>query len=163
MLENFLTDELPLAIAIGGEPDLLCGAQRVTDGFELGGFVAAFSRAGAIKAFGTKQDRRPALPGRHDILRLQKVQQMSLSRKDVSVARAHGGAHVFCLASFLGDDDLIRHAGLVRGTLVGARTREERIENTIESQVTSGASNSRESRSIVSNIPDRHSRGQART
>jgi hypothetical protein len=26
MLENFLTDELPLAIAIGCEPDLLCGA-----------------------------------------------------------------------------------------------------------------------------------------
>jgi hypothetical protein len=30
MLENFLTDELPLTIAIGGEPDLLCGAQRLT-------------------------------------------------------------------------------------------------------------------------------------
>jgi hypothetical protein len=115
MLENFLTDELPLTIAIGGDPDLFCGAQRVTDGFELDGFVAAFSGAGAIKAFGTKQDRRPALPGRHDVLRLEKVQQMSLSWEDVSVARAYGGAHVFCLAGFLGDDDLIRHAGLVQG------------------------------------------------
>src|SRR5208283_6213060 len=112
MLENFLTDELPLAIAIGGEPDLLCSAQRVTDGFELGGFVAAFSRAGAIKAFGTKQDRRPALPGRHDILRLEEVQKMSFSREDVPVASPDGGAHVLCLASFLGDDDLISHAGL---------------------------------------------------
>ena len=93
----------------------LCAPQRLTDGFELGDFVAAFSGAGAIKAFGTKQDRRPALPGRHDILRLEKVQQMSLSWEDVSVARAHGGAHVFCLAGFLGDDDLIRHAGLVQG------------------------------------------------
>ena len=115
MLENFLTDELPLAIAIGCEPDLLCGAQRVTDGFELDGFVAAFSGAGAIKTFGTKQDRRPAFPGRHDILRLEKLQQMSLSRENVSVASAHGGAHVLCLAGFLGDDDLIRHAGLVAG------------------------------------------------
>ena len=115
MLENFLTDELPLAIAIGCEPDLLCGAQRLTDSFELGGFVAAFSRAGAIKTFGTKQDGRPALPGRHDILGLEKVQQMSLSWEDVSVARAHGGAHVFCLAGLLGDDDLIRHAGLIQG------------------------------------------------
>src|SRR5271154_1811347 len=123
MLENFLTDELPLAIAIGGEPDPLCSAQRITDGFELGGFVAASSRAGSIKTIGTKEDRRPALPGGHDILRLQKVQQMPLSREDVSVARAHGGAHVFCLAGFLGDDDLIRHAGLVRGTLDGERTR----------------------------------------
>ena len=49
MLENFLTDELPLAIAIGCEPDLLCSAQRLTDSFELGGFVAAFSRARAIR------------------------------------------------------------------------------------------------------------------
>ena len=123
MLENFLTDELPLTIAIGGDPDLFCGAQRVTDGFELDGFVAAFSGAGAIKAFGTKQDRRPALPGRHDVLRLEKVQQMSLSWEDVSVARAYGGAHVFCLAGFLGDDDLIRHAGLVRGILVEVRVQ----------------------------------------
>src|ERR1035441_2524403 len=146
MLENFLSDELPLAIAIGGEPDPLCGAQRLTDGFELGGFVAAFSRAGAIKAFGTKQDRRPALPGRHDILRLEKVQQMSLSREDVSVARTHGGAHVFRLAGFLGDDDLIRHAGLVQGTLVGGAESEERIEKTVESQVTFGAGDSHESR-----------------
>src|SRR5580704_6059366 len=97
MLKDFLTDELPLAIAIGCEPDLLSGAQRLTDSFELGDLVAAFSRAGAIEAFGTKQDRRPALPGRHDILRLEKVQQMSFSWEDVSIARAHGGAHVFCL------------------------------------------------------------------
>jgi hypothetical protein len=123
MLENFLTDELPLAITIGCEPDLFCSAQRLTDGFELGGFVAALSRAGAIKTFRTEQDRRPALPGRHDILRLKKVQQMSLSWEDVSVARAYGGAHVFCLAGFLGDDDLIRHAGLVQGILVEVRVQ----------------------------------------
>ena len=130
MLENFLTDELSLAIAIGGEPDLPCGAQRLTDSLELGGFVAALSRAGAIKTLGTKQDRRPTFPGRHDILRLEKVQQMPLSWEDVSVARAYGGAHVFCLAGFLSDDDLIRHAGLVRGAVVRARagrTYRERV------------------------------------
>ena len=41
----------------------------------------------------------------------------------VSVARAHGGAHVFCLAGFLDDDDLIRHAGLVQGILVEVRVQ----------------------------------------
>lgn len=87
MLKNPLTDELTLAIAIGGEPDPLCGAQRLADGFELRGFVAAIGRAGAIKPFGTKQDRRLALPGRHDILGFEEIQQMSLSRKDVPVAR----------------------------------------------------------------------------
>ena len=41
---------------------------------------------------------------------------MPLGREDVPVARTHGGANVFCLAGFLGDDDLIRHVGLVQGT-----------------------------------------------
>ena len=123
MLENLLTDELPLAIAIGGEPYPLCGAQRLTDCPELRGFVAALGRAGAIKAFGTKQDRRPALPGRHDILGFEKIQQMSLGREDVPVARPHGGANVFRLAGLLGDDDLIRHIALVQGTVAGMRSR----------------------------------------
>ena len=33
MLKNFLTDELSLTIAVGGEPHPLCGPQRLTDGF----------------------------------------------------------------------------------------------------------------------------------
>ena len=57
MLENFLTDELTLAIAIGGEPDPLGGAQSLANGFELGGFVAALGRASAVKAFGPQKDR----------------------------------------------------------------------------------------------------------
>jgi hypothetical protein len=32
---------------------------------------------------------------------------MTLGRKDLSVARTDGGAHVFRLAGFLRDDDLI--------------------------------------------------------
>jgi hypothetical protein len=95
MLENFLTDELTLAIAIGGEPNSLGGAQCLANGFELGGFVSAFCRASAVKAFGPQQDRRPALPGRHNILRFEQVEQMALCRENVSVARTHGGADVF--------------------------------------------------------------------
>ena len=45
MLEDFLTDELTLAIAVGGEPDPLNLAQRLANGFELSGFVAALGRA----------------------------------------------------------------------------------------------------------------------
>jgi hypothetical protein len=123
MLENFLTDELALAIAIGREPDSLCDSQRVANGFELGGLVPALCRASAVQAFGTKQDRRPALPRWHDILGLEQVQEMPLGREDVSVARTHGGANVFGLAGFLGDDDLIRHRGLVQRTVVGVRSR----------------------------------------
>jgi hypothetical protein len=113
MLENFLTDELTLAVAIGGEPNTLGGAQCLSNGFELGGFVSALCRASAVKAFGPQKYRRPALPRRHDILRFEQVEQMPLGRKDFSVTRTHGGADVFGLAGFLRDDDLVGHKRLV--------------------------------------------------
>src|ERR1019366_2625742 len=113
MLENFLADELTLAIAVGSEPNPLGGAQCLANGSELGGLVAALCRASAVKAFRPQQDRRPALPGRHNILRLEQVEQMALGRKDFSVARTNGGADVFRLAGFFRDDDLVSHNGLV--------------------------------------------------
>ena len=36
---------------------------------------------------------------------------MALGRENVSVARTNGGADIFRLAGFLGDDNLIRHDG----------------------------------------------------
>jgi hypothetical protein len=36
---------------------------------------------------------------------------MTLGRKDFSVTRTDGGAHVFGLAGFLSDDELISHSG----------------------------------------------------
>ena len=110
MLENFLTDELTLAVAIGGEPNPLGGTKGLANGFELGGFVSALCRASAVKAFGSQKDRRPALPRRHNILGFEQIEQVALGREDVSVARTDGGADVFCLAGFLRDDDLICHA-----------------------------------------------------
>src|SRR6202051_5299132 len=106
MLENFLTDELTLAVAIGGEPNPLGGAQCLANGSELGGFVAALCRASTVKAFGPQQDRRPALPGRHNILRLEQVEQMALGREDVSVSRTDGDADVFGLAGFFRGDEI---------------------------------------------------------
>jgi hypothetical protein len=52
MLENFLTDELTLAIAIRGEPNPLRAAQGLANGSELRGFVAALCRASAVETFG---------------------------------------------------------------------------------------------------------------
>jgi hypothetical protein len=57
MLEDFLTDELTLAIAVGGKPDSFGRAQGFSNGFELGRFVAALGRPGAVKTFGPQQDR----------------------------------------------------------------------------------------------------------
>src|ERR1700719_4605467 len=109
MLENFLPDELTLAVAIGGEPNPLGRAQGFANGFELGGFVSALCRARAVKAVGPQKYRRPAPPGRHNILWLEQVEQMTLGRQHVSVARTNGGADVFSLAGFLRDDNLINH------------------------------------------------------
>ena len=60
MLENFLADELTLAVAVGGEPNSPGGAQCVAKGSELGGLVAALRWASAVEPFGPQQDRRPA-------------------------------------------------------------------------------------------------------
>src|ERR1039458_508523 len=94
MLENFLTDELTLPIAVGGEPNPFGAAQGLANGPELGGFVAALCRASAVKAFRPQKDRRPALPGRYNILWFEQVEQMAFGRENVSVARTNGGADV---------------------------------------------------------------------
>ena len=111
MLENFLTDKLPLAITIGRELNSLGSAKRLANGFELGNFVSALCRASAVKTVGPQKYRRPAFPGRHNVLWFEEVEQMALSWKNVTVARTNGCADVFCLAGFLRDDDLICHDG----------------------------------------------------
>ena len=113
MLEDFLADELTLAIAVGGQPHPFGRAQCLSNHFKLGSFVAALGRASAVKALGPQKDWGPALPGRHHILRFEQIEQMALGRKNVSVARANGGADIFRLAGLFGDDNLIRHQGLV--------------------------------------------------
>src|SRR5215831_4738631 len=50
---------------------------------------------------------------------------MALGRKDVTVTRTNGGADIFRLAGLFGDDNLIRHQGLVWWTGVAS----ERIVN----------------------------------
>lgn len=111
MLENLLTDKLALAIAVCGEPNPLGGTQCLANGLELRGLASALCRARAVKAFGPQKDRRPPLPGRHNVLRFEEVEQMAFGREDISIARTNGGADVFCLAGFLRDDDLICHDG----------------------------------------------------
>jgi hypothetical protein len=76
---------------------------------ELGGLVSTRCRAGAVKAFRSQQDGRPTLPSRHNVLRLEEIEQMALGRENFSVTRTDGGADVFGLAGFFRDDDLTGH------------------------------------------------------
>src|SRR5829696_1441750 len=69
---------------------------------------------------------------------------MTLGRKDFTVTRADGGAHVFRLAGFLRDNDLIGHDG-VRGRDRFDRNRnKERIVNVAGSQAARVASRRQE-------------------
>ena len=109
VLEDFLADELPLAVAVGREPDALRRLQRRADGRELRRLVAAPRRLRAVQPLGPQQRRRPALPPRVDVLGLAQVEQMPFGRENGAVARTHRGAHVLRLARLLGDDDLADH------------------------------------------------------
>jgi hypothetical protein len=130
MLKNFLTDELTLAVAVGGEPNRLGGAQCLANRFELACFLPAHSRTSAIKALWPQKDRRPALPGRHNILRLEQIQQMTLSREDYAVAGTNSGANVIRLTGFLRDDDLIAHDrsfGRIESTATREHTENDKV------------------------------------
>src|SRR6516225_3379336 len=50
---------------------------------------------------------------------------MALGRKDVTVTRTNGGADIFRLAGLFGDDNLIRHQGLVWWAGFAPRTYSE--------------------------------------
>ena len=109
VLQDLLAYQLPLAVAIGSEPDPLGSAQSLANSLELRRLVAAQGRLGAVQPFWPEQHRRPALPGRVHILRLAQIQQMALSRENGAVAGPNGGADILRLTGFLGDDDLIGH------------------------------------------------------
>jgi len=115
MFENFLADQLTFAVAVGCEPDPLGAAQRLANGFELGGLVTAYCWPRAVKTLRSQEDRRPALPFRNHIFRFKQIDQVSFGRKNVAELRTNGGADVPSLAGFFGDDDLIGHGGLIGG------------------------------------------------
>jgi len=109
VLQDLLADQLALAVAVGGEPDPLGGLEGVADGLQLGSLVAAGGGLGAVEPVGAQQHGRPALPVRHDLLRLEEVEQVTLSGQDRAVAAAHRRPDVLRLAALLRDDDLVGH------------------------------------------------------
>ena len=115
MLENLLPDQLALPVAIGGQPNTPGRPQSLPDCLELGGFVASARRAGAVKPFRPEENGRPLLPCRHNVSRLEQIEKMALGREDRPVTQANGSTDILCLAGFLGDDNLIRHAALAVG------------------------------------------------
>ena len=109
VFEYLLADQLPLPVAIGGEPDGFGGPKRLPDRPELGRLVSAVGWLGGVEPFGTQQNGRPALPFRHGVLGLFQIQQVAFGWQNIAISGPHCGPHILGLTGFLRDDDLVSH------------------------------------------------------
>src|SRR5208283_2532881 len=104
MIEDFLTDQLTLAVAIGRQDDVVAGLERCGDGLEFRLLVSAGSRARGIEPLRLEDDAGPALPRGVDLLGLGQTKQMTLGGQDLSEPRAKGGPEIFRLAGLFRND-----------------------------------------------------------
>ena len=130
VLEDLLADELALAVAVGRDDGARGALQRLPDGLELGGLVAAAVGPGRVETLGLEQGEGPPPPRRVDLLGLGQPQQVPLGRQDLAVAVAERGPDVARLAALLGDD----HGPHRRGEPLcsaGSLSRREQIRSTL--------------------------------
>lgn len=80
VLEDFLADQLPLAVAVRGKPDTACRPEGSLDCLQLAGLVPAGRGFRPEEPFRTQQNRRPALPVGVHLLWLKQCDQMPLGR-----------------------------------------------------------------------------------
>ena len=104
MIEDLLTDQLTLAVAIGRQDDVVTGLERRGDGLEFRRLVSAGSGARGIEPFRLEDDARPALPSGMDLLGLGQTKKMALGRQDLSEPRAKGGPEILRLAGLFRND-----------------------------------------------------------
>ena len=109
VFEDFLADQLSLAVAVGGEPDPAGGTQGRANGLEFALLVAPRGGFGAEQSLRAEQDRGPAFPDGVHFLRFTQGDQMALGREDRSVPVAQRGPHIAGLTVLLGDDDVAGH------------------------------------------------------
>jgi hypothetical protein len=104
MLQDLLADELAFPVAVGCDDDPRGALERLLDGLELGGLVAAVVQPGRIEPLRLEQGKGPFPPGRIDLLGLRQPQQMTLGRQDLTMAVADRSPDIARLAALLGDD-----------------------------------------------------------
>jgi hypothetical protein len=109
MVEDFLTDQLTLAVAIGRQDDLVAGLERRGDGLEFRRIVSLGSRPRRIKPIRFEDDAGPALPCGIDLLGLGQPQEMTLGGQDLSKPSAKGGPEILRLAGLFRNDQC-RHS-----------------------------------------------------
>ena len=83
MLQDFLADQLALAVAVGGEDHLIAPLEGRTDRLQLGGLVALGRGLCRVEPVRLEKYARPAFPGGLDLVGLGQPQKMALRRKDL--------------------------------------------------------------------------------
>jgi hypothetical protein len=109
VLQDFLADQLALAVTVGGEDDLVTRFERCRDRLEFDRLVAFGCRPGGVEPVRFQQHACPALPRGIDLVRLGQPQEMALRRKDLSEPVAERCAQIPSLARLFRDDQG-RHA-----------------------------------------------------
>ena len=104
MLQDFLADQLALAVAVGGEDHLIATLKRGSDRLQLGGLVALGRGLCGVEPVRLQQHARPALPRGLDLMGLGQSQQVALGRQDLPEPVAERRAQITGLAGLLGDD-----------------------------------------------------------
>ena len=110
MLQDFLADQLALAVAVGGEDHLIATLEGCTDRLQLGGLVALGRRPCGVEPVRLEKYARPVFPGGLDLMGLGQSQQVTLGGQDLPEPVAERRAQIAGLASLLGDDQG-RHGG----------------------------------------------------
>ena len=108
VLQDFLANQLALAVAVGGENNLITTLKRGSDRFQLRGLVALGRGLCGIEPFRLEEYARPAFPRSLDLMGLCQSQQVSLGRQDLPEPVAECRAQITGLAGLLGDDQ-VRH------------------------------------------------------
>jgi hypothetical protein len=109
VLQDFLADQLALAVAVGGEDHLVTTLERGSDRLQFGGLVALGRGASGVEPVRLQQYASPAFPGGLDLMGFGQSQQVSLGWQDLPEAVAERRAQITGLAGLLGDDQN-RHA-----------------------------------------------------
>ena len=104
VLQDFLADQLALAVAVGGEDDPITTLKRRGDRLQLGGLVALGRGLRGVEPVRLQQHARPAFPRGLDLMGLGQAQQVSLGRQDLPEPVAERRAQIAGLAGLLGDD-----------------------------------------------------------
>src|SRR5262245_25555652 len=104
MLQDFLADQLALAVAVGCEDHLIATLEDRTDRLQFGGLVALGRGPCGVEPIRLEKDARPVFPGSLDLVGFGQSQQVTLGGQDLPEPVAKRRAQIASLATLFSDD-----------------------------------------------------------